>query len=156
MVWRFLPHLRNNTCDVHVRQYTFNGDLLNQCIFNAHRRSCGKVMFLHLSVILFTGGSLSRTPPPHTVEERTVRILLECILVPFSLAICSTFVGKNIWNIERSFWTKIALPFTTIAPRHLKLNICCTSKRHTSLLRNGASLNLRESFPLTIWCSNLF
>ena len=24
------------------------------------RRSCGKVMFLHLSVILFTGGSLSR------------------------------------------------------------------------------------------------
>ena len=46
------------------------------------------VMFLHLFVILFTWGggyqsrgSLSRRPLPGTVEERAVRILLECILV---------------------------------------------------------------------------
>ena len=60
-------------------------------------------MYLHLSVILFTGGkSLSRgvsvggggcpgdlysgglchgDPPPRMVEERALRILLECILV---------------------------------------------------------------------------
>ena len=30
------------------------------CTTTARKRSCGKVMFLHLSVILFTGGSLSR------------------------------------------------------------------------------------------------
>ena len=30
------------------------------CTITARKRSCGKVMFLHLSVILFTGGSLSR------------------------------------------------------------------------------------------------
>ena len=65
----------------------------------------GKVIFLHLSVILFTGGvpgqvhppgrntSLGRYTPPgrytpipisacwHTVNKRAVRILLECILV---------------------------------------------------------------------------
>ena len=29
-------------------------------LITARKRSCGKVMFLHLSVILFTGGSLSR------------------------------------------------------------------------------------------------
>ena len=29
-------------------------------LVTALKRSCGKVMFLHLSVILFTGGSLSR------------------------------------------------------------------------------------------------
>ena len=64
-------------------------------------------MLLHLSVILFTrgvsvqgglcrGGSLSRgfsfmETPPHTVEERAVRFILECILVSFlvqSRALC--------------------------------------------------------------------
>ena len=67
------------------------------------KRSCGKVMFLHLSVILFTRGeggvlssgvsvkvgSLSRGVtaqgvsvteiPPRTVEERAVRIILKSI-----------------------------------------------------------------------------
>ena len=91
-------------------------------IFTVRNSSCGKVMFLHLSVILFTGGSvwsdtprarhppgrhpLGRYPPwadpprqthpppwqthplgSHTPArwkrplQRTVRILLECILV---------------------------------------------------------------------------
>ena len=64
----------------------------------------GKVIFLHLSVILFTGGTyLGRYPPGQvhplagtpplgrytcsacwdTVNKRAVRILLECILVTF-------------------------------------------------------------------------
>ena len=55
-------------------------------------------MFLHLSVILFTGegkGSLylggwvsvqgGRDPPSRMVEEWAVRILLECILVYYEL-----------------------------------------------------------------------
>ena len=34
-------------------------------MFSCYRpqRSCGKVMFLHLSVILFTGGGVWQTPP---------------------------------------------------------------------------------------------
>ena len=55
-------------------------------IFTAHKRSCGKVIFQkRLSVheegrIPVQRGSLSWRPPV-TVEERAVRILLECILV---------------------------------------------------------------------------
>ena len=48
----------------------------------------GKVIFLHLSVILFTGGCVfpyADTPYPRilwdTVNKRAVRILLECILL---------------------------------------------------------------------------
>ena len=72
--------------------------------FYCPQRNCGKVMFLHLSVILFTGG-VSRTtpwvgtppgrhtipqadtplgrhlPPPRRPPQWMVRILLECILV---------------------------------------------------------------------------
>ena len=64
-------------------------------IITAHKRSCGKVMFLHLPVILFTGGEgchdvtscygthlgrhFPRPPPP--VNKRAVRILMECFLV---------------------------------------------------------------------------
>ena len=60
----------------------------------ARKRSCGKVMFLHLSVShsVHRGGiSLTETPspdidpprdtPPLYGKERVVRILLECILV---------------------------------------------------------------------------
>ena len=77
--------------------------------FTARKRSYGKVMFLHLSVILVTGGLCRRLGrgvsvqeglcrkgwdcpgglcsggsvqgDPRTVEERALRILLECILV---------------------------------------------------------------------------
>ena len=56
--------------------------------FYRPQHSCGKAMFLHLSVILYTGGSgrpPPGSPPPPTPrsrpQQRTVRILLECILV---------------------------------------------------------------------------
>ena len=72
-------------------------------VVTARKRSCGKVMFLHLSVILFTGGVYTwshpsdthtwthpRTPPGHThtttkVNKRAVRITLECFLVLYYL-----------------------------------------------------------------------
>ena len=44
-------------------------------------RSCGKVMLLHPSVILFTGGGASVREIPPYGNERAVRILLQCILV---------------------------------------------------------------------------
>ena len=72
-------------------------------IFTGRNEVVAKVIFLHMFVILFTGGGVclstcwdtnppgadpprSRHPPPgsrlqHTVYERPVRILLECILV---------------------------------------------------------------------------
>ena len=78
-----------------------------------------KVIFLHLSVILFTGGvSASVTTPPHprskhpgsrhpleadtspvsrlrhTVNERPVCILLECILVP-------VLFGQNLFKFRK-------------------------------------------------------
>ena len=51
------------------------------------KRSCGKVMFLHLSVIVFTRGQTPQAdppadiPPPRQPLKRAVRILLEFILV---------------------------------------------------------------------------
>ena len=81
-----------------------------QNIITARKRSCGKVMFLQLSVILFTRGKgvcfsacwdtppplRADTPPPprsrhppaqcmlgDTVNKRAVCILLECNLVEF-------------------------------------------------------------------------
>ena len=49
-----LPHLNHAS-----RTWTTN--IISQKLFNYRpQRSCGKVMFLHLSVILFTGGS---SPP---------------------------------------------------------------------------------------------
>ena len=77
-----------------------------KCIFTGRNEVVAKVMFLHVSVILLTRGGVSgepprprRTPPgpgrpprdqgepppgrtlQHTVNERLVRILLECIVV---------------------------------------------------------------------------
>ena len=53
--------------------------------------SCGKVLFLHVYVILFTGGGVWQADIPRGRQtprslwrrplQRTVRILLECILV---------------------------------------------------------------------------
>ena len=105
------------TLEVHVGQATFMQYIQSfwfcflgvfLLLFTVHKRSCSKVMFLHLSVILFTGGdlcpgrslcrggvsfqvgSLSRggegfsvVVTPRTVEERAVRILLESILLYF-------------------------------------------------------------------------
>ena len=60
-------------------------------VITIRKRSCGKIMSLHLSVILFTGGRcrplLGRQPPQADIPrtrwplQRMVRILLECILV---------------------------------------------------------------------------
>ena len=64
----------------------------------------GKVIFLHMSVILFTGGvsaPLDADPhpldadPPDTVNKRAVRILLECILV-----LKGKGHAKRFWKIE--------------------------------------------------------
>ena len=81
---------------------------LNKSLITGRNEVVAKVMFLHVCVILFTGGGVSRQtplgpgrpppdqadppgrenppgsgrhPPQHTVNERPVRILLECILV---------------------------------------------------------------------------
>ena len=63
-------------------------------LVTVRQQTCGKVMFLHLSVILSTGSGLcpegsqvqdgDSTPRP--ILKRTVRILLECILVTTRLA----------------------------------------------------------------------
>ena len=59
-------------------------------IITGRNEVVAKVIFLHLSVILFTGGGLPqcmlgycppRRPPWYMVNEQLVRILLECILV---------------------------------------------------------------------------
>ena len=53
-------------------------------IVTARKRSCGKVRFLHLSVSHSVHRGCThpgRHPPPRWPLKRTVRILLECILV---------------------------------------------------------------------------
>ena len=89
-------------------QYPLPRCKLNKRLITVRKRSCGKVMFVHLSVILSTGGvcrhpSRRQTPPRQTSPRQTplpgkispwqtpppprrplqpkVRILLECILV---------------------------------------------------------------------------
>ena len=79
-----------------------------EVVFTGRKEVLAKVIFLHLSVILFTGGVVWQGDPPppagwrdppmenppgwrtnpppgsglrHTVYDRPVRILLECILV---------------------------------------------------------------------------
>ena len=76
---------------------------IQSSVSTSRKRSCGKVMFLHLSVILFTGGEgvsvcsvwchflSDRDPPPGQrppwtetplyCKERAVLILLYCILI---------------------------------------------------------------------------
>ena len=63
-----IPKLAMVTLRVHCELAS-----LKNRTFTTRKRSCGKVMFLHLSVILFTR---ERRP-----LKRAVHILLECILV---------------------------------------------------------------------------
>ena len=91
-------------------------------IITARQRSCGKVMFLQLSVILFTGGSASvhagipsppgpARPPPgqwcmlgDTVNKRAVCILLECNLVSCNfLSSKGSFTSNKSRNRKRNF-----------------------------------------------------
>ena len=83
------------------------------------QRSCAKVIFLHVSVILSTAGGSAplhagvysprpkadtpldqkQTPPWDTVNERPVRILLECILVYYNIA----FAFASLIHCEQTF-----------------------------------------------------
>ena len=89
---------------ISTKTYPIYDDFTNstELVFTARKRGCRKVMFLHLSVILFWGGGvhtprqttfspLANTPPPPPRRplHRTVRILLECILV--RIFVCMTF-----------------------------------------------------------------
>ena len=76
----------------------FGSGINNRYFITPCKRSCGKVMFLHLSVIMFTGGwgslskggslsggvlclgGLCQGDPPYD-KERVVLILPECFLV---------------------------------------------------------------------------
>ena len=75
--------------------YMFDYQIFRCWIYHRPQHSCGKVMFSQASVILFTGGVSARQPPPwadtlplgrplprsRRLLQRTVRILLECILI---------------------------------------------------------------------------
>ena len=116
----FLKLDANTNADVKCEQYlkmVKNQQMSNS--FYRPQRSCGKVMFLHLCVIVFTGGlcpggslsggslwgfsvqgglclwgSLSGRPLLYG-NVRAVRILLECILV-----INSNLIKTEILNIQ--------------------------------------------------------
>ena len=45
--------------------------LLERFLFTVHKRSCGKVMFLDLSVILFTGGVSASVHAGKKSEQRS-------------------------------------------------------------------------------------
>ena len=66
--------------------------------FSVPYRNYGKVMFLHVSVILSTRGDQQTVPPragrqpPRRPLQRTARILLECILI----SSCNHKIGQNI------------------------------------------------------------
>ena len=88
--------------------------------FYRPQRSCGKVMFLHMSVILSTGcwGCLVDTPPPgrhppgrhlladtpgRQLLQQTVRILLECILVLTIIGAHLSIANRTIKYSATSF-----------------------------------------------------
>ena len=90
-------------------------------MFTARKRSCGKVMFLHLSVILFTGGGLpdkdsSGQRPPWTEIPCTVKsgryasywnaLLFHrrvSVLLVFSFIFCGT-----TWQETRKYSSRIS------------------------------------------------
>ena len=90
-------------------------------IITARKRSCGNVMFLHVSVILFIeGGSAIHPPgppppegtgdqtgsdiiPPQKPQKRAVHILLECFLVVFLyVGHCALWVPPR-YDVDRQF-----------------------------------------------------
>ena len=113
---------------------TIPGYIIMDDNFTTRKRSCGKVMFLQVSVILFTGGGdllpggvpgpgggacsggvpgggcvwsggmPGGEPPPRGLLLRTVRILLECILVwAFFYFFINEQMDFKLWN-EFSIW----------------------------------------------------
>ena len=102
-------------------------------LFTVRKRSCRKVMFFHLSVILFTEGvypsmqwaggctladtpeadnSWADPPPPRRQLKRVVHILLECILVQV-----------KFYNLVLVFvlFVTIVLPFIMLSVFRMKL-----------------------------------
>ena len=92
-------------------------------LFTVRKRSCGKVMFLHLSVSYSVHGgrclpqcmlgyppwagtpSLGRHPPCRRLLQRTVRILLECILV---LIFFSSAQGRGLcMSLPFCLWSHV-------------------------------------------------
>ena len=108
---------------------------INQCISYSPQRSCVKVMFLHLSVILLTGvgglypglclggslsggGALSGRPPYG--HMRAVRILLECILVVWGrlrstkwLFGVQAILPSSLQNLEKD-WMRYLIRFALL------------------------------------------
>ena len=107
------------------------------CIFTVRKRSCGKVIFLHLSVSHSVhGGCLPQcmlgctlpgrhhpwaethpsghTPPLHRPPtsrrplQRTVRILLERFLVAFKINLRSLNSGGKLYKIEQISCLKLS------------------------------------------------
>ena len=73
-----------------------------------------KVMFLHVSVILSTGGGSASVhvgipPPGDTVNERAVCILLECNLVT-----CLFCFINLVRSMHFALWDQLLLPVNTI------------------------------------------
>ena len=84
----------------------------------------GKVMFLHLSVILFTVGfvfqhAMEQTPLPRilqdTVNKRAVRILLECILaIHLSVEMWSNYRLVSLFGVHVPIWEILDPPLGII------------------------------------------
>ena len=54
-----------------IRMYGFQGITFQNTNFSHPQRSCDKVMFLHLCVMRFTGGSCRHTPPGRHAPGQT-------------------------------------------------------------------------------------
>ena len=101
----------NCTCDAGFEM--IDGSCLGELNYRP-QGSCGKVKFLHMSVILSTG-PLDRhhpptgrpppgqTPSPRRLLKQTARTLLECILVWES--ICLKFTADKLLSRNWKFWT---------------------------------------------------
>ena len=120
------------------------------------RNEVAKVMFLHVSVILSTGGgSVSvhagippppnqgpspeqtppweQTPPPRRLLLRTIHILLECILVCI-IKSHSAYFHRDI--IERYTWSRLQRVKrckTKIHSSNMRAN-CCSGHHYISLM----------------------
>ena len=127
---------------------------MRQCkipfIFTGRNEVVAKVMFLLVSVILFTGGGVcpsaclgtTTTPPPppwetahlpgkqtppgsrlrHTVTERPVRILLECILVPI------LFISLNHFHVPCLAINFLSFFLVCHKNNKIRLNLNCFRK----------------------------
>ena len=111
-----LPSLGCKARKTRLLRYWLFEEFLNPFI-TVRKRSCGKVMFLHLSV----GHSVHRggvypsmhwadtrrvDTPPRPPLQRTVRILLECILVHT--------ISYTLYSL--TLWKKINLAKSTTVP----------------------------------------